>query len=423
MRVLVLMMLLMIYSVSNAQKIDCSKQIKEYKDFLGSKKIDESIQPWEFVLKNCPKDNPEVYTDGVAIYQYRIETAKSTEEKEKVVRDLMKLYDQFHKNFPERSKDYEIKKGMLLVDNSIGTDDEILTLFESGFSKVKDVEGRVIFSYFKLFHKKFKNADSKISANTYVEKYSSLYQLTNQMLLSKPNYSDEYNATLRSLKSEARSVINCENLTAYYEAKTNENEENIQWFETALDILSARCSDKPIFLSMAQKFYDLNKNAKSAGFLAMASVKNRKTDDAKKYFEEAAMLENDSIEKAKIYYNLGATLYNGNLEKTKEFMNKAISFDPMLDRAYLFLSNAYVDKAEKCTENDFDKKAVYYLAIQTIKRAQNQNPKFAGKYDSLIAELEKKSLSVEEIFQAKLFGKTYKIKCGINEIVEFPQKK
>ena len=91
--------------------------------------------------------------------------------------------------------------------------------------------------------------------------------------------------------------INCENLTAYYEAKTNENEENIQWFETALDILSARCSDKPIFLSMAQKFYDLNKNAKSAGFLAMASVKNRKTDDAKKYFEEAAILENDSIEK------------------------------------------------------------------------------------------------------------------------------
>ena len=30
-------------------------------------------------------------------------------------------------------------------------------------------------------------------------------------------------------------------------------------------------------------------------------------------------------------------------------MNKAISFDPMLDRAYLFLSNAYVDSAEKCS--------------------------------------------------------------------------
>ncbi len=417
------MILLTIYSVSNAQKMDCSKQVKEYKDFLILKKMDESIQPWESVLKNCPKDNPELYTDGITIYQYRIETAKSSEEKEKVVRDFMKFYDQFHKNFPEKSKDYEIKKGLLLVDNSIGTDDEILTLFESGFSKVKDVEGRVIFSYFKLFNKKYKNTDSKISTNTYVEKYSSLYQLTNEMLLSKPKYSDEYNATLRSLKSEARSVINCENLTAYYDDKINENKENVQWFETALDILSNRCSDKPIFLSMAQKFYDLNKTAKSSSFLAMASVKNRKNNDAKKYFEEAAILENDSIEKAKIYYNLGATLYNDDLEKTKQFMNKAISFDPMLDRAYLFLSNAYVNNAEKCTDNNFDKKAVYYLAIQTIKRAQNKNPKFAGKYDSLIAELEKKSLSVEEIFQAKLFGKTYKIKCGINEIVEFPQKK
>ncbi|MBM6500265.1 tetratricopeptide repeat protein [Flavobacterium macrobrachii] len=423
MRVNILMILLTIYSVSNAQKMDCSKQVKEYKDFLILKKMDESIQPWESVLKNCPKDNPELYTDGITIYQYRIETAKSSEEKEKVVRDFMKFYDQFHKNFPEKSKDYEIKKGLLLVDNSIGTDDEILTLFESGFSKVKDVEGRVIFSYFKLFNKKYKNTDSKISTNTYVEKYSSLYQLTNEMLLSKPKYSDEYNATLRSLKSEARSVINCENLTAYYDDKINENKENVQWFETALDILSNRCSDKPIFLSMAQKFYDLNKTAKSSSFLAMAFVKNRKNNDAKKYFEEAAILENDSIEKAKIYYNLGATLYNDDLEKTKQFMNKAISFDPMLDRAYLFLSNAYVNNAEKCTDNNFDKKAVYYLAIQTIKRAQNKNPKFAGKYDSLIAELEKKSLSVEEIFQAKLFGKTYKIKCGINEIVEFPQKK
>ena len=83
MRVNILMILLTICSVSNAQKMDCSKQIKEYKDFLVLKKIDESIQPWETVLKNCPKDNPELYTDGVAIYQYRIETAKSTEEKEK----------------------------------------------------------------------------------------------------------------------------------------------------------------------------------------------------------------------------------------------------------------------------------------------------------------------------------------------------
>jgi hypothetical protein len=81
MRVNILMILLTIYSVSNAQKMDCSKQVKEYKDFLILKKMDESIQPWESVLKNCPKDNPELYTDGITIYQYRIETAKSSEER------------------------------------------------------------------------------------------------------------------------------------------------------------------------------------------------------------------------------------------------------------------------------------------------------------------------------------------------------
>jgi hypothetical protein len=50
MRVNILMILLTIYSVSNAQKMDCSKQVKEYKDFLDQKAKDLLDK-----IKNDPK--------------------------------------------------------------------------------------------------------------------------------------------------------------------------------------------------------------------------------------------------------------------------------------------------------------------------------------------------------------------------------
>ncbi len=425
MRVLFLTILLLTNFVNNAQKIDCSKQIKEYQEFLNVKNFHDALSPWEFVAKNCPKQSPETYTDGIQIHQYKIDNTSTQEDKEKQVRELMKLYDQFYKNFPEEAKDFEVKKAMLLVDKNIDAKNEIFTLFESGFAEASDKvkDANTIYNYFKIYNQKFVDGDKKITTDMYIEKYQELNQLLSDLMISNPSNSDEYTAALKALKSTGKEVINCDNLASYYNKNLTTNAENIKWFEGALELLKVKCNNTPIFLTMAERYYNLNRTAKSAGYVALASIKNRKFDDAKKYYDEAATLETNPVEKAKIYYDMGVALYNDNLGKTKEYLSKAIELDPKLTRAYIYLSQAYANNAEKCSKNDFEKKVIYYLAIQTARKALINDPKSAPTIESLTTSYAKKALTLEEIHSGKLSGKSHTVGCDINETVTFPLKK
>mgnify|MGYP006189686655 FL=1 len=425
MRVLFLTIVLLIQGIGNAQKIDCSIQINEYQEFLSVRNFTDAKLPWEFVAKNCPKQSVSVYTDGIQIYQYQIEIASTPEDKEKSVRELMKLYDQFYKNFPENAQDFEIKKAMALVDNGIDSKDEIFALFENGFAKAADkvTEGNTIFSYFKSYNENFKAGDKKISTEKYIEKYAQLNQLLNTLLVANTSKSDEYQATLKSLKSISKEVINCDNLSEYYEKNSAAYDQNQQWLESGLELLKPNCSNKPIFLTLAQKKYDLKKSVKSAEYLAIASLKNRKSDDARKYYEESATLEQNQIEKAQKYYYIGTSLYNNNLPKIKEYLSKSIAIDPKNTKAYVFLAETYANSAERCGKNNFEKKAIYSLAVQTAKKALVHEPKSARTVESIVAKYNAKALTKDEISKAKLTGKSYKIECDINETIEFSSAK
>lgn len=275
MRVFFLMIALFLGTISNAQKTDCSKQTKEYKEFLVENNFADAVSAWEFVIKNCPKQSVAIYTDGISIKQYQISVAKTQEDKEKSVRETMKLYDQFYKNFPENAPDFEVKKAMLLVDNAIDAKEEIFNLFENGFAKAanKVEDANTIHNYFKIYNQKFTDGDKKITIDKYIEKYIQLHQQLKGLLVSNPSHADEYNAALRSLRSESRKIINCENLADYCKKNSDANAENPLWFENSLELLSSKCNSNPMFLAMAEKYYALEKTAKSAGFLALASVK------------------------------------------------------------------------------------------------------------------------------------------------------
>lgn len=117
-------------------------------------------------------------------------------------------------------------------------------------------------------------------------------------------------------------------------------------------------------------------------------------------------------------------LYSNDLPKTKGYLNKAVELNPKLTQAYIFLSQMYANHAEKCGKDDFEKRAIYYLAIQTAKKALvNDDKKTTLTVESITKGYASKALTSEEIQSKKLWGKTYKIECDINETIVFPAKK
>ena len=408
---------------SNAQKFDCTSKTTEYQAFFKANKIAESYDVWNNVIKNCPKENEVVYTDGIQILQYKIDNAASAEEKEKLVRDVLKLYDQYNKNFPLSTPDFEVNKAMTLVSNKIDAKEEIFNLLDSGFAKasknVTDVNA--IYTYFSIYCERFNNGDKKITANSVLEKYTLVNSLLNELQASKPE-SKEYKTAQRAIDNLIKDVATCENLEAFYAKNYSENQENTDWITSALLSLSGKCSNKPIFNTLSEKLYSLKVTAQSANFMALGNLKQRKFPEAIKFYTESAELQTNPIEKAKIYYTLATGLLANDLPKSKEYLNKAVASDPKMGKAYLFLAQLYANSANDCGKTDFEKKAVYYLAIQTAKKAAIAEPRLKPTSDKVAKDFEAKSVTAAEISKAKMNGKSLSIGCWINETITFPAK-
>ncbi|WP_284652793.1 tetratricopeptide repeat protein [Flavobacterium terrisoli] len=406
----------------NAQKFDCSSTIAAYQELIKAKDFSGAFESWSNVRKNCPKQSETVYTDGVKIIQYKIDNAANAEEKETLVRDVMKLYDQYNKNFPLTTTDFEISKAMALHDNKIDAKEEILSLLDSGFSKATGNinNANAIYTYFSLCYEKYKAGDKKFTTDYVLEKYTLANSMLTQLQDGREK-ADDYKTAQRAIITLAKDLTSCENLAAYYEKGYELNKDNNDWLTSALNSLSARCSSKPIFITMAQKLYAVKATPKSAYFMALANLRQRKFEEAIKFYNESADLETIPQEKAKIYYTLATGLLANDMTKSKESLNKALKADPKMGRAYLFLAQLYSNADQSaCGKTEFEKKAIYYLAIQTAKKATVAEPKLKAASDKIEQDLANKTLTPADIKTAKMNGKSVTIGCWINETITFP---
>jgi hypothetical protein len=421
MKAIVLILGVLFITNSNAQKFDCTSKTKEYQELFKAKKIKESFDAWTDVSKNCPKESETLYTDGIEIFQYKIDNAASAEEKEKLVRDVLKLYDQYNRNFPLTTQDFEVRKAMFLVSNKIDSKEEIFNLLDSGFSKAsKNVtDANAILTYFSMYCEKFDAGDKTITANSVLEKYTSVNALLNQLQTSNPDNND-YKTAQTAIKKQLKELATCENLEAFYTKSYEDNKEKADWITSALISLSGKCSTKTIFNTLAEKLYSIKATAQSAYFMALSNLKQRKFPEAIKFYNESAELQTNPAEKAKIFYTLAAGLLANDLPKSKEYLNKTLTADPKMGKAYLFLGQLYANSANDCGKTDFEKKAVYYLAIQTIQKAGIVEPTLKAASDKMAEKFKAQSLTADEISKAKMNGKSLTIGCWINETVTFP---
>ena len=424
MKAIIFMIGVLFITNANAQKFDCSSKINEYQTLFKAKKITESFDAWSEVRKNCPKENEVIYTDGVKILQYKIDNTTTAEEKERLVRDVLKVYDQYNKNFPISVPDFEINKAMALFNNKIDAKDEIFNLLDSGFSKAsKNVtDATTIFTYFKMYCEKFTAGDKRMTSNSLLEKYTLVSTMLNQLMVSNPTKANEYKTALKGVNALVKDLATCENLADFYTKNFDTNKDNSDWLTSALLSLFEKCSTKPIFNTLAERLYSIKATAQSSNFMALSNLKQRKFPDAIKFYTESAELQTNPIEKAKTYYTLATGLLSGDLPKSKENLNKALASDPQMGKAYLFLAQLYANNADNCGKTDFEKKAIYCLAIETANKAAVAEPRLKPTSDKMAADFAKQSLTTDEIAKAKMEGKSITIGCWINETVTFPSK-
>ena len=412
---------------ANAQKkeIICAEKLAKANEFLKVENFEEANLLWSDVRKMCPTLNEDIYKSGETILTYYIDSATTAEEKEKSVRDLMALFDEYDAYFPTNSQENQVKKALLLQDNELGTAEEKHQIFDNTFQKnpEKFTNPAALYIYFDLFYTKMKNNPNGIQVDEIIDKYGAILKQLD-LASKKANQTDvtAYKTVKDGIDALLSGVITKERLIPYYQKNFESNSYNTDWLENASTTLfSKNASSDPLFLTIVSALHKLKPSSKSAYYMGFAILATTNRTASLKYFEQAAILAIDPNEKANSYYLAATTSTNYNKSETKRYIIKAVEALPTFGKGYFLLAQLYANSAKECGKTPFEIKAIHYLASETVLKAGEADVKLKEAAMQQSIQYLKKAPSSAEIKLAKLAGKKITFYCWINESIVVPK--
>ena len=411
----------------NAQKkeIICAENLAKVNDLIKINDFNAANPIWSDVRKKCPTLDETLYVSGEKILNYYIENAATPEEKEKAVRNLIGLYDEYDAFFPLNSQENQVKKAMLLYDNELGTSLEIYALLDKTFQNTpeKFTNPNALYTYFDLFYSQIKNIPIERQVDEIIAKYDAIISRIN-VASKKASASDisAYKNVAIGIDALISGIITKEKLVPFYQKNYESNKENTDWLENAASTLfSKNASADPLFLSIVTTLYKLKPTSKSAYYLGFATLSTTNRTASIKYFEQAAQLATVPAEKATIYYLAATTSSNYNKSETKRFILKATEALPSFGKGYFLLAQLYANSANECGKTPFEKKAMNYLASNTVLKAGKADPKLLEAANQQSDSFLKNAPTKAEIKLANLSGKKITFYCWINETIVVPK--
>lgn len=435
-----------------AQKPECKDKVIAFEEFANTNNFDDSTyEPWLELKKSCSKSDELFYLIGEKILKNKVDKANASSAKDAIVTELANLYDEHDKNFPNNNKGNKLNKALLLYENKLGTEDEIYSFLDKAFKTeyTQFTSPYALDLYGELTFKHTKEGNEAVSPEVILEKMDlisekiqietkSIEKISESLTLKskteplsaeeKSNLSnaqislDEFLIASENISGRLNSVSTCENLIAYYEKGFEKNKENALWLERASNRLLEKKCKSELYNKISEQFYKVSPSSESAYNMAIASRNAKNNKQAVTYFEKAAEMQTNLDKKAAYYYTLASTYGYTNKGKARDAALKALELNPSMGKAHTFIAQLYANSTNDCGENNFESKALYWLAAESAKKAGVVEPKFKKSADDLAAGFMKKAPSKKEISEAKRkSGQTITFKCWINESVSIPK--
>ncbi len=210
----------------------------------------------------------------------------------------------------------------------------------------------------------------------------------------------------------------CEYLIPTFKDKFEANKNNQDWLKNVTGILSFKeCTDDPFYGQAAEALYKLDPSANAASKLALFYLKKENYTEAGKYFKEAYTLEEDPKTKAEFYYYAAVVDFAQNkFANARTLALKAAELNNSYGKPYVLIAKIYAASAGQCGNTEFEKKAVYWAAVDKLLKAKSIDPSVEEEANDLIGKYTARFPGSEEGFMLSIYkGSTYKIECWIQE--------
>jgi tetratricopeptide (TPR) repeat protein len=448
---LTLLFALAITFIANAQSPDaCAETLSLMASSVKAKDA-SAYEFLETLRKECPSFHKGIYSYGEFAIKLKIDNAKDAVEKEKYVRDLMKLYDEQALYFPENSKGVDMDKGLALFNYNIGSKEEVFNFFDKAFkSDYANFDNtRAIYAYFELFVNNYKAETKGITLQQVFDKYDDINEKLDILQKEDSNDKDiliakeEAGQTLDSKEERAKKKIDanleniaivtssmdaiivelssCDKLIPFYQKGFLENKTNEVWLKRAADRLEAKeCDGDPLFSKISEALYKLNPSADAAYKLGVVELQRKNTTKAIAYFNQAADLYTDNSKKASVYFRMAVMHSKSNKQQARTYARKALSVKPSYGRAHLLIAQLYGSSINDCGSTPFDKRAMYWLAAQYAERAAAADPSVRESASKMASGYRASAPSRTEIFESGKAGQRIAFNCWVGESITVP---
>ncbi|RZJ72629.1 MAG: hypothetical protein EOO45_10750 [Flavobacterium sp.] len=428
----------------------CESSFKTFENNVKAGDLNDADNLLPDLLKLCPKVSEKVYEYGQLVLEHKVRTASSSEDEKKSVNDLLDLYSVYEKNFPANNNAITLKRARLQWKYKLAPEQDVYKALSSAFAKNRQAfaDYESIEIYFNLFLKDYE-ANKKLTQEEFLEAYGAI---SGQVIAAK-NAIAQKEAELRQKKEttplsedEARFLegaeqasesltavgenvykqsskyLSCEMLEAYYGKNYSENKTNVAWLNGLVEVMmSSRCYNSPIMQQSALDAHVLRPTAQSAYTLGNIAMRNRDSKKAIGYYEESAGLEKNIQKKSELYYEIASIFRNSDKAEAKKYALKSAELNPKYGRPYLLLAEMYSSVTKECTLTDFEKKAVYWLAIDASQKAAVAEKKYQPTATAMIKNFDARKPGKQDVKDAKLKkGAKVAIGCWINETVTVP---
>jgi len=445
MKISLLTILSIHFVFSQGKEMNCSKEVEAFEAFVKSKKIEEAYTSLCHIRENCNQIKESVFIEGEYILQDKLKNIRTEEEKQKWLKDLIALYDEYNQKIPLNKNKNAVKKGMLLYENDLGSKKEIYLLLdyalENENSSFKDF--KVINTYFSVLTEEYEQETKLITMEMFLKKYDDLIVLLydeigndkNELNKKKASHTltkeeerrleierKGINNVLINFKGYLKNTFTCSDLSSYYKMAFEKNKENASWLERTLFILDQQnCQDLDLFSRIVIALHEIKPSAQTNNFMGLLAERKNDRKQAIDFYIISAMLEENSLEKAKTYYKIARIFGNKDKSLARDYATKALETLPSFGRSYIYIAQLYANSADECGNTEFEKKAIYWLAKQTVLKAGEVEPLLVETSSSLAEEYESKTPTKKEINKAKMKKKEIYFDCWIQEKIIVPR--
>ncbi len=400
-----------------ADSIACLNNLSTMNEYMKIDLISYAVDSWKKVFSICPASSKNIYIYGVKIVKYLIDQEQNEKRVNELVDTLMLLYDRRIKYFDEEG--YVLgRKGIDLLRYR----KQDLMQAYGYLKKSIELEGKksdeaVLVTYMQLSNVLYKNKriDNQDVVNNYMQ-VSGILE-ANPASQTEGSLPQKALATIQDIFADS-GAADCKILVGIFEPKFKENPNDKDQLKKILAMLERTgCQDSKLFTDASVQLFKIEPSASSAYYLAKVFVKKQDYEKAAGYYNEAINLETDNTKKAGYYYELAAVQSaNNQKEMARTNALKAAELRPNWGEPYILIGNLYATSAPSCGANDFEKNAVYWVAVDKYIKAKQVDPDIAEKANEMIKKYSAYFPNKENaFFYGVNDGDTYKVECWINE--------